>query len=124
VTGESISSATLGKQTVTTIRTIFSAVAAIFTAMFGFAMAGPLRGLSSSKATGLAALVAVFLESLFSPLFWILAVMFFVLFFAASRLANKPLRILLFWTPATAISMLGLCLFSLFAYVWIHFKRG
>jgi hypothetical protein len=92
--------------------------------MFGSSLVGFLRDLSTSKATGLAAFAGGFLESLLSPLFWISAVAFFVLFFAASRLRSKPLRILLFWTPVTALSVLGLCVFSIFTYVWINIRRG
>jgi hypothetical protein len=109
---------------VTTLRAALSAVAAILVALFGPALFFALRDLSPSKATGLAAVAGGFLESLFSPLFWILAVAFFALFFAASRLGSKPLRMLLFWAPVTVISMLGLGVFSLFAYMWIHFRRG
>jgi hypothetical protein len=109
---------------VTTLRAVLSAVAAIFAALFGPALFFALLDLSPSKATGLAAVAGGLAESLFSPLFWILAVAFFALFFAASRLTSKPLRILLFWIPVTAVSMLGVGVFSLFAYVWIHFRRG
>jgi hypothetical protein len=105
---------------VTTLRGVLSAVAAVFVALLG----PGLVVINKSKATGLAAVAGGFLESLFSPLFWILAVSFFVLFFAASRLSSRPLRILLFWTPATAISVLGLGIVSLFAYLWTQFRKG
>jgi len=80
---------------VTTLRCVLSAVAAIFVALLGPGLVSALWGINNSKATGLAAVVGGFLESLFSPLFWILAVSFFALFFAASRLSSKPLRIFL-----------------------------
>ena len=108
----------------TTLRGVLSAVAAIFVALLGPGLVVAFRGINNSKATGLAAVAGGFVESLFSPLFWILAVSFFALFFAASRLSSKPLRILLFWTPVTSISMLGLGIFSLFTYLWIHFRKG
>ena len=108
----------------TTLRGVLSAVAAIFVALLGPGLVFALRGINKSKATGLAVVAAGFLESLFSPLFWILAVSFFALFFAASRLSSKPMRILLFWTPVTAISILGLGIFSLYIFAWIHFRRG
>jgi hypothetical protein len=109
---------------VPTLRNIFSAVAAIFVAVLGPSLVLALRGINNSKATGSAAVAGGFLENLFSPLLWILAVACFTLFFAASRLSSKSLRILLFWTPVTAISILGLGIFSLFAFAWIHFGRG
>ena len=77
-----------------TLRGVLSAVAAILTALFGTALFVSFRGLSNSKAIGLAAVAGGLLESLFSPLFWILAILFFALFFAASRLTSRPLRIL------------------------------
>jgi len=108
----------------TIVRGTLSALAAVLGGLLGTGLFFALRGINNSKATGLAAVAGGFLESLFSPLFWILAVSLFALFFAASRLSSKPLRILLFWTPVTAISILGLGIFSLFAYAWIHFRRG
>jgi hypothetical protein len=99
-------------------------VAAIVVALLAPGLMLAFRGINSSKATGLAAVAGGFLEALSSPLFWILAILLFALFLAASRLSSKPLRIFLFWTPVTAISMLGLAIFSLFTYVWIHFRKG
>jgi hypothetical protein len=109
---------------VRTLRGVLSAVAAIFVALLGPGLVFALQGINNSKATGLAVVAAGFLESLFSPLFWILAVSFFALFFAASRLDSKPMTMLLFWTPVTSISILGLGIFSLFTFAWIHFRRG
>ena len=108
----------------TTLRSVLSALAAILVALLGPGLVVALRNVSTSKATGLAATAGGLLGSLFSPLFWILAVSFFALFFAASRVSSKLLRVLLFWTPVTAISILGLGIFSLFTYAWIHFRRG
>jgi hypothetical protein len=104
----------------TILRGTLSALAAVFVGLLG----PGLFVLSNSKATGVAALVGGFLESFSSPLFWILAVLFFALFFAAGRLSSKPLRILLFWTPVTAISILGLGVFSLFTFLWLQVRRG
>ena len=108
----------------TILRGILSALAAVFVALLGPGLVFALRGINNSKATGLAAVAGGFVESLLSPLFWILAASFFVLFFASSRLSSKPLRIALFWTPVTVISILGLGIFCLFTFVWIHFRRG
>jgi len=104
----------------TILRGTLSALAAVFVGLLG----PGLLALNNSKATGVAAVVGGFLESFFSPLFWILAVLFFALFFAAGRLSSKPLRILLFWTPVTAISILGLGVFSLFTFLWLQVRRG
>lgn len=108
----------------TTLRGVLSVLAAVFVGLIGPGLFLALRGIDNSKATGLAAVIGGFLEGFFHPLFWILAVLFFALFFAASRLSSKPLRILLFWTPATAISILGLGIFSLFTFLWLQVRRG
>jgi len=108
----------------TILRGTLSALAAVFVGLLGPGLFWLLRDINSSKATGVAAVVGGFLESFFSPSFWILAVLFFALFFAASRLSSKPLRILLFWTPVTTISILGLSIFSLVTFLWLHVRRG
>jgi hypothetical protein len=106
------------------LRGTLSALAAVIVGLLGPELFFAFRGINNSKATGLAAVVGGLLESLFSPLFWILAVLFFALFFAASKVSSKPMRILLFWTPVTAISILGLGIFSLFTFLWLHFRSG
>ena len=112
-------------KTVTTLRAALSAVAAIVVAaLLGPGLVAAFRGINSSKATGVAAVIGGCLEGLVSPLFWILALSLFALFFSASRLSSNSLRILLFWTPATIISTLGLGIFSLFTYLWIHVREG
>ena len=108
----------------TTVRGALSVLAAVFVGLLGAGLFIALPGINNSKATGLAAVIGGFLESFFSPWFWILAVLFFALFFAASRLNSRPLRILLFWTPVTAISTLGLTIFSIFVFLWLHIRRG
>jgi len=72
-----------------------------------------VRGMSGSKATGLAAVAGGLVESILSPLFWILALALFALFFAASRLENKLLRIFLFWIPTLTVSSFSLAIVAL-----------
>jgi uncharacterized protein YqgC (DUF456 family) len=63
-------SPTVGASTITYLRIILSAVAAILLAEF---VPGPwsmFRGMSTEKATSLGAVVGGFIGSLFSPLFW------------------------------------------------------
>ena len=81
------------------------------------------RGISQEKATGLALLAGGLAESVFSPLFWILAVLFFALFLAASRLRNKLLRVFLFWIPTLTVSVFCIAIVALFTYL-TKGKRG
>src|ERR1022692_4451382 len=101
------------------VKGILSGLAAIFLAEF----VGPwsmFKGISEQKATGLGAVAGGLMWSAFSPLFWTLALLFFALFFAASRLGNKILRVLLFWIPTVTVSVLGVAIAALFTYVFIH----
>ena len=102
------------------VKNILSGLAAIFFAEFlPLFPWSPFKGMSEQKATGLAAVAGGF-AAIFSPLFWIVVILFFVLFYGASRLGNRFLRILLFWIPILLASTLGGTLFALFAYVLIH----
>jgi len=81
------------------------------------------RGISEQKATGMGAVAGGLVGSAFSPLFWSLALLFFALFFAASRLENKILRVFLFWIPTLTVSVLGMAIAALFTYTLIHFRN-
>jgi hypothetical protein len=81
-------------------------------------------GISNTKATGLAAVVGGLVENLFSPLFWIPAILLFVLFFAASRLGNKLLRVFLFWIPTLTVSAFTIAIVATFAYRFIYFRHS
>jgi hypothetical protein len=81
------------------------------------------RGISREKATGLAAVAGGLAESVFSPLFWILAVLLFALFYAASRLRNNLLRVFLFWIPTLTVSVFCIAFVALYAYLFIRFRH-
>jgi len=95
---------------------ILSGVAAIFLAECALNFS---QGISEPKATGLAGLVG----SIFSSLFWILAVLFFAFFFAASRFGNKLLRIFFFWIPTLLFSTLCVAVLALFTYVFVRLRQ-
>ena len=87
---------------------VLSALAAIFIAEF-VSVWPFLRG---SKATGLAVLLA----SPVSLRFWIVGILLFGLFFAASR-GSTILRVLFFWIPTLVVSALGFAFLGLLTYV-------
>lgn len=97
-------------------RALLSVVAALLLAILGPPLFYSFQ--SGEKAIGL----SVF--RVFSPSVGISTILFFALFFAASRLNSKWLRVLLFWTPVTITSTLGLGFLALFAYAWLHVPRG
>jgi len=101
---------------------VLSATAAVFAAWLAPTLLFLFRGVNGSKATGVGVIAASFVESFFSPLFWVLAISLFVLFFSASRIGSKPLRILLFWAPVTTILTIGFSIASLYTFLWVHFR--
>ena len=80
--------------------------------------------LSHGRATGFAVVAGGVEEGLVSPLFWIIALVLFAFFLTAGRFTSKLLRIVLFWIPTVAILSFGSLIFSLIAYVWLHFRTG
>jgi hypothetical protein len=103
------------EDTVAYFRAFLSGMAALILAIYGPAFFISFR--HGDKATGVDLLWAL------SPLTVILAIVFFAMFFAASRLQNRPLRLLLFWTPVTLISTLGLGLLALVVDAWFRFHK-
>lgn len=102
------------------MRGIVSALAGIFVALFAPGLIFSIRNVSTSKATGLSATAGGLTGILFTPLFWVFAILFFFLFLAASRLGSRVLRAFLLWVPATAISTLGVAIFALMVFAWIR----
>lgn len=113
--------------TVAYLKSVLSALSAIFLALLLpslFGLFSAFRGIGQEKATGIAVVGAGFLEALFSPIVWALAVIFAVAFFFAGRLQNTILRVLLFWIPTVVTCVFGLGLTTLYGYIFLHFRRG
>jgi hypothetical protein len=92
---------------------ILSGLAALSLAEFAFVWPF-LRG---TEATSLAALVSLLLQSLLSLKFWVIAILLFAVFFAASR-GNTALRVTFFWIPTLAVSTVGVAVVALYAYLF------
>jgi hypothetical protein len=95
------------------VKGVLSGLAAIFSAELVFFGAS----LRATKATGLPVVVALLVGSILSPRFWIIGVLLFGLFFAASR-GSTILRVLFFWIPTLLVSALGFSILSLYAYLF------
>ena len=106
------------------VKAILSALAALTLAELVPLPGSVFSGISGSKATGLAVLAGGLLESVFSPLFWIIAITIFALFFFASRLNTRLLRITLFWIPTLAVCGTAFAIMSLITYLAIRFRNS
>jgi predicted anti-sigma-YlaC factor YlaD len=73
--------------------------------------------LRSSKAIDAAALPVLLLESILSPRFWIVGILLFGLFYAASR-GGALLRTLFFWIPTCVVSALGFSILAMYTYLF------
>jgi hypothetical protein len=107
------------------VKPVLSALAAIIIAIQ--VIPGPgsfLVGIKGSKATGLGAVIFGLAEDLVSPLFWALTLLIFALFYGASKLGNQGLRVLLFWIPTVAVSVLSVTSVAMVAYfLLIRFRQ-
>ena len=82
-----------------------------------------IKGIDDGRGTGFAVNLGGLFERLHSPAFWILVVLFFALFLAASRIGDRFLRLFLFWTPTLSIAVVGLVISGLFTFVFMR-SRG
>jgi len=76
------------------------------------------RHMSAQRAIG----VDDFRLVLSSPTLWILASLFFALFFAVSRVKNKLVTALLFWIPTLMFSTFVVAFVAFLTYVWVRFR--
>ena len=81
---------------------------------------GTVSRIKYEKATGIAAVIG----GLLSPWFWLVAIIGFGLFFAASRLQSKLLRVLLFWLPAGTSSFLMVAIAAFFTYIFLQIRHS
>ena len=116
--GLAVSGHIMLRSTMNYVKGILSGLTAIILAECVPGSWSVFRGISREKATGLGAVAGGLSESAFSPLFWILAVLFSALFFAASRLKNQLLRVCLFWIPTLTVSLFCIAIVALFTYMF------
>lgn len=103
------------------LRALLTAVAALFLGTLIPTFAIAFHGLSSEKATGLAAVAGGLIESILAPWFWLVFLLFFSLFYIAGGSASRMVRVAFFWIPASAISILGLGIWAFLSYLTLRF---
>jgi hypothetical protein len=101
------------------LKGILSGLAAFFLACLAFFWP-VFRHLSGQTAVGL----DLFSLGFSSPVLWILAFLFFALFFSASRIKNTLLNTFLFWIPAVMLSTFVVAFLLLFAYALVRFRHS
>lgn len=102
------------------VKAILSGLTAIFATEF-LTIWWTLRPFSSARATGIDLIFAIIKASLVQALPWIIAILLFTTFLAASRLGSKSFRVVFFWIPAITISGLGITFMSSIAYLTMKF---
>ena len=106
------------------LKAALSVLGAVFLAEFLPALWWMLRNTNGEKATGLAVIPGGFVESLLSPLFWVLAALFFFLFRWASKSQHISVRALLFWMPTVLFLAIGILLGAFVGYAFLHIRRS
>jgi hypothetical protein len=106
------------------IRVPLSILGAFFSAIFAIQVLAVAKLTSAHQATGVAAVAGGLMEAPFSPIFWLLAIVFLSLFLATSKFAGKAPRILFFWIPTLVVSVIGFAALMLVMYLWLHFRHA
>jgi hypothetical protein len=108
----------------TYVRWCLSGLAALFLSGFVLMFITVFREASQNNAIGLAVFAIWLIDSVRSPLFWFLAILFFAVFFATGRLSSSVFSVLLFWLPAIGITSLGLGLLGWFTMLMLRIERS
>jgi type IV secretory pathway VirB3-like protein len=111
------------EQVMTYLKATLSTLAALFLAVLTPMFWTVFRGMSQEKATGLDVVAGGLLESILSPWFWILVVVFSAIFYITGRCDSKVLRILFFWIPTITTSVLGFGLWTLMCALFVWSRR-
>jgi hypothetical protein len=104
------------------LRVALSGTAAIFVALLVpfYLLMAPI---GSASAIAIDLITAVLRASIVSPRLWLIAIVFFGLFFLASGLNSKVMRVVLFWIPTLAVSTFGFGISALWTYGWMLLRK-
>jgi len=108
------------------LRTTLTVLGAIFAALLIptlWSMAQGIGAIGSQRQTGIGAIAGGVSEFLLSPVFWVLALLFFFFFLRMSKVGSEAVRILFFWIPTVAASCIGLLLVGGYTFLFLHFRR-
>jgi hypothetical protein len=97
------------------LKGVLATVASLFLALLVPQLWWLIRTMSTTKGTGIAVVASGFLETIFSPWFWSLAIVFSLLFYLAGRSQNQAIRLAFFWIPTIVVSVGGFALWALVA---------
>lgn len=104
------------------LRTTLTVLGAVFAAALIPVLWTVVREIGSQRQTGLGAVAGGVSEFLLSPVFWVLALLFFFFFLRMSKVGSEALRILFFWIPTVAASCIGLLVVGGYTYLFVHFR--
>jgi hypothetical protein len=96
-----------------------SAAAGFVLALFGPLFVSSIHHFNEQTATGLGVVV----REVASPIVWLLAGCFFIMFFFAGQAGSRTARVVLFWIPTTLIAVPGSALLAFIAYVIVQSRH-
>ena len=105
------------------LKLILTVLGAIFVGLLVPTLWTIIREFGSRRQTGIGAVAGGVSELLLSPVFWVLAVLFFFFFLRMSKVGSEALRVLFFWIPTVAASCIGLLIVGGYTYLFLHFRQ-
>jgi hypothetical protein len=102
---------------------LLSGIGTITILLIGWPIIMMYPSIRAEKATGWAAVAGALAEALFTPQFWLSAVLLLLFFWYTSQVSSKILRVMLFWIPTVFATVIGGGVFALASYVYLHRPR-
>lgn len=102
------------------LRTTLTVLGAVFAAALIPTLWAMIQQLGSQRQTGVGAVAGGVSGLLLSPVFWVLAPLFFFFFLRMSKVRNEADRILFFWIPTVAATSIGLLFVAGLTYLFLH----
>ena len=102
---------------------LLSAFSTITILLIGLPIIMMFPTLKTEKATGVAVVAGGITEAIFSPSFWLSAILLLLFFWFMSQIANKTLRVVLFWIPTVSATLVAGLVFAIVSYSYLHRPR-
>ena len=102
---------------------LLSGFSTITILLIGSPIAIMYQALRQEKATGLEAVAGGITVAIFTPQFWLAAILLLLFFWYTSQAANQILRVVLFWIPAISSTVVGGAIFTIVGYLYLCRSR-
>jgi hypothetical protein len=102
---------------------LLSGISTITILLIGWPIIMMYPALKAEKATSLAAVAGALTNAVFSPQFWLSAILLLLFFWYTSQFSSRILRLVLFWIPTVFATVIGGVVFAVASYAYLHRPR-